>query len=443
MIKKIGLYLCLSCLAGPIFFEFTNLECMQEKKKNGALIDVLPPELITGIVSLACGSSENSEFNEDFTQSFQFNERKILNTDSHEVSLETKNFVLLSNNFNTAEIDYINDKNRNHYGFVTQCSMKNIPKADISLNCIEHTIVTADTIFKGVTHSPNTKKTFFEGPTSDGFFILAMNAHKKVEHPVLEKKESSCFPFFKKTKHPQSVPQFLKHRMFKFYLGKLSRPKNIELTGNYDRFLYQSTLTIGALNALAIAKSVHDRKNGRSITRFALASTRGIFLYQIKQKSSRKKKTQKCSISKIGQCSMISFKKISFLTPQTLLGITYAGNLFCIAHEKIKNSNELWSSIDLFPYILKDKNNKQFKMHTFAVNPVKPYQLVLCTDQHQIIYLNLKNCLKEGQKKTVKLILNVEKLPSDMWFYETNLCLGYNQGQLTHNYILADFDLTL
>ncbi len=327
--------------------------------------------------------------------------------------------------------------------------------------------------------SLETKTPFFDGPSDDGIFIIAGNSKHK-EEVTKEKvedttdiaeipQEQGCFSrIFSSNKKENPIPILSRQKVYEYYIGKFNQKStNLYRQNIYDNkenneFNVTSPRIIGTLSALALCKTRNwnpkdptDNKN-----RFALADDKGISIYEIKEavKQSKRHKKNKAvmSVQRIGfgelfkqnediinstrrriMNSDATIIKLSFITPKTLLGLTHSGKLFSFALDTQFNT------ITSAPHTIKNKEGQELVVHNFALNPCKPNQVVLCTKEGNILYLNLKHCMKPAQGKKAKLLMSVEKLPDSMWFYDTRLCLGSYFALETENYTLADLDLRL
>lgn len=489
MKKLIFFIFCLTIITSTDLY---SMEKFIEKSEDEpveivALTALLPDELLVHIVELATHSNAPIEFNEDKTSCFQFGPQKILNTNSNKVTLYSGNQWVPSTNLNTAQIGYVNENTQNQYLFTVQCWHKN----DIIFgNRYYETDYRIDDDAQEkrfmASTSLETTKPFFDGPSEDGIFVIAGNSKHKVNvtqeedladiaEEMPEKKSAGLLSWLGFGKKEQPVLPVLpsQQKVYEYYIGKFNsqstrlHKKDIYTNKDWNEFNFISPKIIGTLSALALCKTRNwnpeyptDNKN-----RYALADDEGISVYEIKEQdekstsSAKKNKKQKnhedkLSVQQIGSGLIkekkkvkgqkntykeieTELKKLSFITPKTLLGLTKSGKLFSFALDTQFNA------ITSAPHTIKNKKGKKINVHTFAVNPCNPSQLVLCTTAGNILYLNLKHSMKPTQEKKAKFLMNVKKLPDSMWFYDTRLCLGNYSAIETENYTLADLDLRL
>lgn len=445
------------------------------------LADWLPDELLVSIVELATDSNAAIEFNELRTACFQFGAQKKFNN-----SLCSKGQWVSPINLNPAQILCANEKDTKNYLFSVQCWHKNITEFGNDEYSNTEYRIDDDGQKKRFMASASLEieTPFFDGINEDDWFIIAGNSQKeetvfiqedKVDiAETSEKKSFNLFSWISK-KEETPKPLAMKKKVYEYYIGKFRNPLSETLHKNrmyhnraHNTFDFISSRIMGTLTAIALSKTSNwnpkdpnDNKN-----RFALADDQGLSIYEIEEPQqsnshSSNNKTEhhnKISVHQIGFGELFkhneniinanekrimnedaSITKLSFITPKTLLGLTKSGRLLCFALDTEFNT------ITYQPHYIKNQDGKELFIHNFALNPCKPYQLVVCTRTGHLLYINLKNCLKPQQEKKAKFLIKVKKLPVSMWFYNTTLCLGnYSDKIETENYVLIDdLDLTL
>ncbi len=398
------------------------------------LVDALPnvegDALLIRVIQLATHSDAKIEFSKDKTSCFQFGPQQISGKKSNRVTLYSDEEWTPSINLNSTQIE----QDEEDYLFTVQCYHENVTQFGII--GIDRYIKTKYRIDDDAQEkrfmasaSLETRKPFFDGPTNDIFIIAGNSKEIKEYEYYIGKFNSKSTDLYK-----QDINDILKEN---------------------NKFNVTSPRIIGTLSALALCKTRNwnpndptDNKN-----RFALADDRGISIYEIEEAVEQSKDKAAMSVQQIGfglsiikkknitekdTCIEVPvlLKKISFITPKTLLGLSESGRLFSIALDK------KWGTITLEPQTIKNNQGEILDFHTFALNPCKPHQVVLCTRGCQILYLNLKNCLNPDEKK-VRFLMPTKRLPDSMWFYNTRLCLGNYSAIKTENYTLADLDLRL
>jgi hypothetical protein len=217
---------------------------------------------------------------------------------------------------------------------------------------------------------------------------------------------------------------------YSFYLGKMAQKNKSDYHSDYghipdydnkEHFDYESAKYQGTISALALSKTQN---------RCAIADDqKKISIFDIDAKNPLVDNPLAFIIKMFfiptplrissSSCSPSPFlKQLSFITPNTLLGLTKKGKLIIIAADKNK-------PIKFYRQRVKDKSNNKFTFHSFAVDPCTPYQIILyAIENNTLLYWDLKH-------KILTPILKTEDRFNRIWFYKDSIGIlkninGYN-----------------
>lgn len=416
--------------------------------------DWVPTEILEHIIQLTTNSNAKIFYRDDNKSCIQFGPRQIIGKNSNQVTLDHGygNNWIASINLNPCEIGFGN-ADQNSYLFTIQCWKKDDSYYNYHSTDYRIDDDLEEKRFMASGYSKN-KTTFFDGANDDGVFLIAGNAK------YLEYIESSDNKSNDENKAPQKaswgIASYLFNALFgsffgigqynepapkkdnreivyEYYLGKFTAEStrlhqtNIYKNTERNNFDFRSPKTIGTLSALALCKN----KN-----RYAFADNNGIKFFAIEQKDEQPLSTNQIGLGLTPENEIV--QKISFITPKTLLGITKSGKLFSFT------LNETTGEIGSSQQKIVNKEKKPILLHTFAVNPCDPHQLILCTQDNELVYLNLRNCDKPTLYKPGLLLMKITKRnPESLWFYDNKVCFGSYQAIETNNFSLHDLDLKI
>jgi hypothetical protein len=274
------------------------------------------------------------------------------------------------------------------------------------------------------------RDTFFDGPNNDNYILFAANRKLKNNENL------------KKTNNKAEENR----EEYQYVLGKFTddghqrHKKNIYDLRNGNELKYRPQPIDGTLTAIALCKTEN---------RYALVDNNGFVIFELSkedpalkhasEKNDPRRPFEELKPDIIGLCTMHladTFKKVCFITPSILFGITTLGKLYRI--DLIKEQ----ITVALFEQTLKTKQGQKITLRNFAVDPCYPYHILLHTSKNDILYWDLNKYKKpELGKEFVSLWKN--KNADQLWFYNNKICFGTKKKSELHteNYILHVLDL--
>ncbi len=409
------------------------------------IADMVPDELLVHIIELATNSDAEIEFSSDRKSCFQFGPREENRDVLHDITLFSIHEWAPSINLNP-ESGFVNTRDRRHFLFPIQCWYSD-DKPLLRVYSATKYVIEDDIQKMHFVTSANLEITepFFDGPNKNNVFVIAGNS--KSEENLSCGEEDYAHEEGLEKDDLQLVEN--QQAVYEYYVGRFTSDcKEFYESHNFsqkdtNKFDFISTRIVGSILALALCRT----KN-----RFAIADQAGISLFEVKNcdelPCSPKRKKRKMNhehetaLRRIGFGSFHedhrgdTIKKLSFITPKILLGLSEFGRLFSFGLDEESSSirseqQKISNKEKTYPIFLKN----------FAVNPCDSHQIILVTS-FQLLYLNFMNCHDPKERKVGKVLLTGIESPKSVWFYDTNVCLVDYSSKVT-NYSLADLDLRL
>ena len=430
-------------LSKIIFFFLLNLimyhetqsmeqESYEEETDNYiAIPEIIPDELLSGLLTLANGSNAPLIFDSQRTFCIQFGKRNVPFTKTHKVRLARSSAWVAPINLNTVE--FYRHFDIPGFYFPIRCDKKARCSGYMfnrRIYCIE---IENDTInlrhnYSTITRIEN-RDLYFDGPNDNGIFIIAANSKKKetIKEEYYKKYTPKLLgaPLITFKKRIPAVSDFV-------YTTKIGNYSTMDTTNSPLAHLnnYINTTCAPLERGSAVAVALCKTKN-----RYVIANNKDqLTLHSIPR-------TRSAEIKQIGFGQFkTSIKKISFLTPTLLLGLIGNGKLFSFSldekSKKIHAARQKIVTMDKEPIFL----------HTFAVDPCNTHKIIFCTKDNRIMYINLTNCHDSTLWKKGIFLMEVRAKPKYLWFYDSKVCLGYinaDKEVTTTNYSLYDFNCHL
>ena len=126
-------------------------------------------------------------------------------------------------------------------------------------------------------------------------------------------------------------------------------------------------------------------------------------------------------------------KKISFLTPRTLIGLTSTGQLYTFAYDEEKQSIEPHEQIFL------SKEKQPITFNNYAANAKKPYQMILQTMKGQHVYWTARHCAVDPHPGRV---IFDSKDCVNLWYYKNTLTFVDNDDNV-ETHLIKNYDLRI
>ena len=127
----------------------------------------------------------------------------------------------------------------------------------------------------------------------------------------------------------------------------------------------------------------------------------------------------------------ILIKKISFLTPRTLIGLTSTGQLYTFAYNEKKQNIEPQRQNFL------NRKKEPITFNNYAVNAKKPYQMILQTTQGQLVYWTTRHCAVNPHQGRV---IFDKKDCVNLWYYKNTLTLMSRDNKV-ETHLVKNYDL--
>ncbi len=399
-VKRFNALLSLSLL-----LSLSHLLCMEQEQSTIqaiSLVNIVPAELVHSIAEFLAGKkiTEAIHYSND-------NESCIIAV-PYPISDQTSNKTELYNtvkwfapiNLNNCEIaDTFEDQQAvNNKIFSVHC-YKIYPKCKdpyYPLNSSQTTYYLQNILAKKVYETTITQETtdcFFEDFNDNQIMLIAGN------RPTRERG-------FKYQAYIVKEPRYI-YWIKKFTDETIRNDLEKDTHNQNNQQLNHQPLSLpGTLATLALYKTMN---------RFVIAEKdRNILVYDILDETNSTKRL----------CAPFEFeetiRRICFLTPNTLLGLTQSGKLYTFSLPKMmhgKNENE---TITASKQTICNKNKESITLKNFAVDPCNPRHVLLQTDKNIIIYYNLKNCNTES----ISGIPCLTSKYNHLWFYNNTICLG-------------------
>lgn len=177
-------------------------------------------------------------------------------------------------------------------------------------------------------------------------------------------------------------------------------------------FDYESQKNLGRISAFALCKTAN-----RCIL---IDEQKKVTVFDITDNAQK----TALQVSGLKGIAPTAIKKISFITPTTLLALSEKGKLFIVAADKGK-------PLQFFKQRFKKEDNSSILFSHCAVDPCNPSQIMLLSQDNKCIYWNLLY----KQLSLVPLVHDFEKLEAhSLWFYNSSLgVLIKPQSQHHHN----------
>ncbi len=156
--------------------------------------------------------------------------------------------------------------------------------------------------------------------------------------------------------------------------------------------------------------------------RIAVATKHNVYILCIKED---------CEAELVSLFWTDEFKKVSFITPNTLLGLSTIGKLIMLYLDYQPNQGCNISTNFSRKYI-RDKKNNELKIDDFALDPCNPSQVILLIS-NQLLFYDMK------YHYTKKLLNNIA--PQQLWFYNDQIAF-LDQHNKFHKYNLFYADVS-
>jgi hypothetical protein len=344
----------------------------------------------------------------------------IIGQTSHKVTLDDTHKWAFPVNLCPCKIVYDHMNMGERYLFSTHCF-----KSLCGSNSYEWTDYTAYDDLKENRFNAkidfHTQDTFFDGSNDNDYFLIAGNIYSKKEKNNKDSRE-----------YQYTLGQFTDQ-------GKKLYKKDPFNCGSQRALQYSSEPINGTLMAIALCKSDN---------RYALVDTINIRIFTVPsrehqlKKNNPKKKIQnffeELQPLLLGACSLkkkVQFKKVSFISPSILFGITRSGILYRI------DLNEEESAIKLYKQALKRSKREKIKLKNIAVDSCDTHHILLHTKNKEIIYWDLRNHKRSDQGKEF-ISLWRKKEADQVWFYNNKISFGIENGSqlCVENYTLDILD---